>query len=618
MIIDSGGAPPPAVTAGPLDEARRAYIGGDFAKAETVALRLASDASLTRDQRIEANRILAASAMQNKHPSVSLTALEQWRTLAPGSDGSKEWRDAWGKAMRALSSHDARTRANSVYQDSSRSAQMRSIAGVILAVRQWQDGELGQSMAALENIYSSAAGAQEKAVLERRLALELHLAPSAATKLAVSAVTEENRSKFPYNIILIAALRRASQEPGTKDAALDALREISGQVQLADPSLLQTPPSESSIVIQGGAALAQPGGRVPGQPVVLALPLSGQYAALSGKITAGAQVACDEMSASGNRVSLIVVDTDQPDWPAKIDALPMNAPVVGGPLRRDDFNKAKAMGLTSRRAMFAFLPALEAGEEGRGAWRFFSGAKDQIDTLLAFTSRQGINGYAVLYPEENFGRRMAALFEERARAVGASGVVMQSYMPGDQNDWMRAVNDLLAKNRSGAAFRAVFLPDSWKNTDQIIPNFFYNNETRQALLGTSLWEQGLAGGTFVSMQYYGLAVFPGSWNAAQPTPAARRLQAGLAASGKADADYWAGLGYDFARLAAGLGVREGWTPDSVNAALQSANIDWSIAPIHWSGGVGAQQMYLFQPAANGFAPVNEADFHSAFEEAWRK
>ena len=598
---------------------RRAYTGGDFGRAETGALRLTSDSSLTREQSVEANRILAAAALQNRHPSVALTALDQWRGLASGVDDTKEWQDAWAKAMRSLSSHDARTRANTIYQDASRSAGMRSVAGVFLAVRQWQDGELGQSMVALENIYS-AAGAQDKAVLERRLALELSLAPTSASALAASAVTDGNKGAFPYCVVLIDTLHRASNNPQTGEAAQAALQALAGQSSLADPSLFQRPPGESSIVIQGAAAAPEPTGPtgpVAGQPVVLVLPLSGQHAAVAGKIMAGAQVACNELSAGGSQVSLIVIDTDQPDWVAKIDALPKNATVIGGPLRRDDYARAKSQGLTSRRALFTFLPALESGDEGRTAWRFFSGAQDQIDTLLAFTSRMGVSGYAVFYPEENFGRRMAALFEERVRAAGGGNVVSQSYVPGDQNNWMQSASALLGQNKSGRAFRAIFLPDSWKNMDQIVPNFFYYNETRQVLLGTSLWEQGLSGGNFVSTQYYNLAVFPGSWDSAQPTPAGQKLQSGLAAAGKDAADYWAGIGYDFARLSAGLGVREGWTPDSVNAALQAANISWSIAPIHWSGGAATQRMPLFQPTAGGFALVNAAEFRAAFEEAWR-
>lgn len=615
-----GGDPgriPPVVKASPLDEAKSAYTRSEFTLAETIAMRLSSDASLSEAERLEANRVLAAAALKNNHPSVALNALDQWRQISPRADMGTEWQDAWCKALRGLSSHDARTRANELYQDASRDPLIRSIAGVFLAVRQWQDGDLGQTMIALENIYTSAGSAQNKAVLERRLALELHLADASASALAAGAVTAENRGTFPYGIILIDKLRRESLRQNSRDAAIAALAELEGAVPLADPSLFRKPPAESSISIQGPAAVTAPGGPIAGQPVVLALPLSGQYASISAKIQAGAQAACNELSASGSQVTLIVVDTDQPDWIAKVDALPANAAVVGGPLRRDDFTKAKAQGLTSRRAVFSFLPGLESGDEGRTAWRFFSSAQDQVDALLSFTSRLGIRGYGVLYPQENFGRRMGTLFEERARAMGAGTIVTRAYEPGDQNSWMASVADLLSANKSGSVFKAVFLPDSWKNMDVIVPNIFYQNETRQVLMGTSLWEQGLSGASFVSMQYYNLAVFPGNWNAAHPTPAGQRLQAALLAQGKESADFWAGLGYDFARLSSSLGVGQGWNPEQVNAALQSANIDWSIAPIRWSNGVAAQQMHLFTPSASGFRPVDEAEFRAAFEDAWR-
>lgn len=615
---DSGASPPPARLS-PLDEGRAAYNKGDFGHAEAVALRLVSDSSLSRRDSTEAGRLLAASALRNNHPSVALTGLEHWRNASPGVDGHKEWQDAWCLALRALSSHDARTRANEVYQDAARSAPVRSMAGVVMAVRQWEDGELGQSMAALENIYTSAQSKTDKALIEGRLATELNRASSAAAALVASAPTPENQDRFPYSIILIDKLRRQMRDQATRTDAEAALDALSKRISLADPSLFKGPPAESSFAFQvAGQIPAIPSGPVAGRTVVLILPQGGQYASISGKIAAGAQAVCDELSASGNKVSLTVIDSDQPDWIARVDGLPGDAVVVGGPLRRDDYVKAKSQGLTSRRVMFAFLPGLEAGDEGRVAWRFFSSAKDQVDTLLAFTSRLGITGYGIFYPEENFGQRMAALFEERATAMGGARKVFKaSYAPGDSNNWMAAASKLVSANNSGTAFQAIFLPDTWKNMEAIVPNFFYYNETRQVLMGTSLWEQGLSSGASVSSQYYALAIFPGSWNAARPTPAGQKLQAGLAAAGKGPADFWAGLGADFARLSAGLNLREGWTPDGVNAALQGVSIDWSTAPVRWTGGVAAQQMLLFTPRQGGFEEVNEDTFRRAFTEAWR-
>ena len=612
--------PPPPPKLSPLDEARSTFARGDYTQAETLALRLVEGGTLSGPDGAEAGRILAASALRNNHPHVALTGLEHWRTAASGADSGKEWQDAWCKALRGLSSHDARTRANTLYQDASRSLPARSVAGVVMAVRQWQDGELGQTMPALENIYATAANSKEKAAIEGRLALELSKAGQAASALAATAVTEENRDAFPYVIINIDQLRRRLQNPNTREEAQAALNDLKDRARLAAPSLVSGPPKEGDISISAPSdTTASLPATVSGQPVVLALPLSGQFAGISSKIVAGAQAACDELSTSGGKVSLVVIDTDKPDWIAQADALSAEAAVIGGPLRPADYNTAKSAGLTSRRAMLTFLPSLDTGDEGRVAWRFFSSASDQVDTLLQFTSRLGISSYGVFYPEEKFGQRMSSLFEERARAAGAQSVITGSYDPGSQTGWMTSAKNFLTSAKGSAAFKAIFLPDSWKNMDVIVPNFFYYNETRQVLMGTSLWERGLSGNSFVSAQYYGLAVFPGAWNPGQPNSAGQKLSSRLSSSGKGSPDFWAGLGYDFARLSARLGVTQGWTPEQVNSALAGASsLDWSLAPITWSGGRASQRMFLFTPKENGFAPVDEAAFKAAFDAAWSK
>lgn len=79
--------------------------------------------------------------------------------------------------------------------------------------------------------------------------------------------------------------------------------------------------------------------------------------------------------------------------------------------------------------------------------------------------------------------------------------------------------------------------------------------------------------------------------------------------GKPDA--WVGLGYDFIRLAAGMGsMPSNWDDDTVNEKLASAqNMDWSIAPITWDeDGNASENLFLFRPTRNGFVPVNSESF----------
>ena len=133
---DEGGGAPPPLKLSPLDEGRSAFVKGDYGTAEAIALRLVADKSLSKPDSAEAGRLLTASALQNNHPRVAVTGLEHWRTAASGADGRKEWQDAWCKALRGLASHDARTRANEVYQDAARSAAVRSTTDTVFLDRE--------------------------------------------------------------------------------------------------------------------------------------------------------------------------------------------------------------------------------------------------------------------------------------------------------------------------------------------------------------------------------------------------------------------------------------------------------------------------------------------------
>jgi hypothetical protein len=595
----------PTKVLSPLDEARTAYAAGNYNRAEAVALRLVEGKSLTGIDTVEAGRILAASALNNHHPNVALTGLEHWRAAGKNADAGLEWQEAWCKALRALSSFEARTKANDLYKDAERPLIARCVAGAYMAVRQWQDGELGQTMPALENIYRSLDNDNDRKVIENRLALELGRAGPKASELAAGAVTEANSHTFPYNVVLIDKLRRQPDSPERK-AALDEMRALG---HLANPALVEGPPREGDIHISPvGSVIEATGGR----PVVVLLPMSGQYAGIAGKIAAGARVAC------GAATPLRIIDTDKPGWVAQVEALPPAAAVIGGPIRRADYTRAKSSGLLSRRVFLTFLASLDSGDEGRTAWRFFPSARDQVDALIAFAGRLGISGFGVFYPDETFGRRMSSLFAERANAAGAKDIRLESYAPDQEEGWMTAAKNFLTGSKGVAPFRAIFLPDSWKNMDVIVPNFFYYNETRHLLMGTSLWEQGLSGNPHVSMQYYKLAVFPGLWNSAQPGPSGQRLKLALEQEGK-QADFWSGLGYDFARLSSRMDIGQGWNPRGVNNSLVGASgMDWSIAPISWSAGIATEAMFLFTPSERGFAPINEAEFAAAYAEAWKK
>ena len=238
-----------------------------------------------------------------------------------------------------------------------------------------------------------------------------------------------------------------------------------------------------------------------GPCVVLALPASGPYAPISGKIGRGATLARQELAADGIKIRLETVNTEAPDWLAKLSALPPACAVVGGPLQARNYAQARSAGTVDQRAFFTFLPSLEQGDEGARAWRFFPSPQDQIDALIAFaTDGLNIRTYGAFYPSDAYGARMTGMLEQSL--AGRNMLLYKAaYDPADVSSWSTAVAPLInATQAEGSgtpvpqtAFEALFLPDSWKSMDMLTTSLLYNGEDRLVLLGTTLWEQSLSG-----------------------------------------------------------------------------------------------------------------------------
>ena len=302
---------------------------------------------------------------------------------------------------------------------------------------------------------------------------------------------------------------------------------------------------------------------VTGPCVVLALPSSGTYAPIASKVRHGAQMAQNELAASGVKMRIETVNTEAADWLQRLDALPPACAVVGGPLQARNYAQAREHGQLEKRAFFTFVPSLEQGDEGARAWRFFPSPQDQIDTLINFASTGlNIRTYGAFYPTDAYGVRMTGLMEQ---SLASHNMLLQkaSYNPADSTSWSNAVAPLInAQTPQGSktpvpqtSFEALFLPDSWKSMEMLTTSLLYNGEDRLVLLGTTLWEQSLSGKTVANADKFALAVFPGAWNQPQ---APRALQV-------PGTDFWNALGYDFVRFAVSMGLDSRLTTPQVTA-----------------------------------------------------
>ncbi len=598
-------------------QAATAWERGNMAEAERLYGVLARNADTPAEDRAPAFERLTLAALANRHPHTVLDALQQWRAFDITAPTLPAWQQAWARALMQLPLAESRRRATLIWHDEGREPSLRAQAGGVLLLH---GTELERTTLApqLTSLYQGA-DVPARQTMERGLAALLHDAPDSRVTSLVHLTGPETDRQFPWSVVLLEAARREGVLGGGQ--ASELLARIGGPGVFADPSLLSgaedVPPAPGTDPATTGAV------DMHGGCYVLALPLSGGYETFGRKVARGATAAQQELIRNGLSVEVKLLDTENPQWLDELAALPARCAAVGGPLRPDAYATAKARGLTAQRAFFTFFPQLDAQDEGVSAWRFFTAPGDQVAAMLRFARELGLSRYAVLHPEDNYGRRMNDLF---LQAAGTDVLTTAAYSTDNPKAWNDITRKLVGGYMQGktpvssAKFQAVFLPDGWDQSVGIIPYLFFHGEDRLLLMGTTLWEQALSEKQFlgektrVDTENLGLAVFPGVWNNVTPTAAAAVLIDTLAATGD-HADFWVGLGYDFVRFASAMGLTDVWTPEEVNNSIQQAqNMAWSMAPLRWNNGRASQQLFVFTPTVSGFEPADVEVFRERLDK----
>ncbi len=602
LNLNLGGSSMPQASDPLVDDAREAWDDGDMQRAENLYAK-ATKLSLPQSELTESWERFALAAARNGRPNNALDALDEWDAVLPEADSTHAWQNAWLSSIRLLSPSVAIEKSEKVWSNPNNSSNARAQAAIILMGRSWPAQKSITALPLISRYYQSKDISQKQNI-EYITSEELRYMTSANLVNLGKGVVSKADFSFPVNMILLENVRRdlpvgIQTEERLKDLNLYADTSLPQRILAIEPTTL------------GSGAAATNTGVSPSLQstcLVLALPASGNITPISTKIRNGADMAQAELANSGVNVQIQYIDTTQADWISQLQALPPQCVVVGGPLQTANYSTAKTAQLTNTRNFFTFLPALESGEEGNVAWRFFPSPQDQVNSLLAFTNEMGIRSYGSFYPQDNYGMRMNTIFSDAAQGVGAT-VYSVGYSPNDTASWTQSAANLLSPQKinsvplSTANFDAVFLPDSWKNMDLITSSFLYNGDDKQVLLGTSLWEQSLMSGvTTANTANYKLAVFPGAWNPKQ-------IPQGL--STVSNADFWTGLGYDFVRFGASLGINAQSNAAAVNTKLQTAqNMTWSMAPMSWDmTGKASQRLYLFTLTPSGITMADAVLFN---------
>ncbi len=618
-----------------MNDARYAWDLGNMERAENLYGQATKNPLLSQGEQNEAWQRYALSAAHNGRPNSALDALENWNTAVPGAENTVLWQDAWLSSMRNLSDAAKQDRAAQIWAQSTRSEDVRAMAAVLLMGRGWTGEQNMQAMPVMRAFYAKQ-DMLRKQNLERITSAEVQYITDTNLLDVNQRIIAAQDFTYPANIILLEDARRGlGLDPATLEKAKDpalyvdkalATNILTGQSVGAVTLSGNTPPSlalPAGVSAPTAQGVAQGVAQTAGQAIahtagmadmglnpnniclVLAVPHSGSVAAVSQKIRAGAEAAVGALGAQGRTVDLRHVDTAQANWVTQMQTLPLHCAVVGGPILAQNLTMAKSGGATAQRNFFAFLPSLDEQDEGTKAWRLFPSPQDQVDALIGFSRQMGIHDFGSFFPADTYGTRMNSAFANAVRA-GGGNVRSEGYVGTGPAVWNKAVQSLLNpqivnnKLLSTATFGATFMPESWKNMEGIMNSFMAHGETRQVLLGTTIWGQSLGTGPIAHAEKFSMAIFPAAFDAAK-APAA--LQS-LGTTGSLD--MWSALGYDFVQLGASLGLPNVAPASLMNTKLQVAqNIPWAMAPVLWNAqGIARQKLMMFTVSPAGVVPAD--------------
>jgi len=588
--------------AGVQERAAQAWRNENYPLSQQLYTRLLNEFELRQDQQLMAWQRLAVSSHRNQDYQTALQALDQWADLNPRALDQWKWHYIYAQALRKTRDEQEYLHyLEELYRNHDKPLDLRCEAALNLIQHYFQGREYHQAMAVLEYLYSVAETDDEKLKLEN-ISLEffenLGLQELEQVRLDMD---REKQLLFPYNVFWWTFYLEKLKDDHSRWGELrPELFEIAEQSELVhrDPWL--------GTMKQWKAELGRPASEI-----TLLLPLSGQYSSVGWKILRGAGLAHFDMQMNGMDVRIKTINTDEPKWLERLGRMDTLS-LVGGPLSRQNWEKIKEEELNSELVFLTFLPSLE--QEGVQGWRFFPSPGDQVRALLEKTIHaMGITDFAVMYPEDDFGRTFSETFMSEAQKQGARIRGMQSYPPDDPARWNQIVSSFLKTKSqqdplvgSSPSFQAVFIPDTLSRAQGLIPQFFYFDQDHLVFLGPMIWYQAYKPDT-LEQQFFSLALASGAWNSESSNPRAMSLRQSLDRTAQEKTDFWVALGYDFVRFAARIGeLPSPENPDEVNRILANNNFrDWSMAPVSWDEqGRAFQELFVFQMDREKLTPAD--------------
>lgn len=238
------------------------------------------------------------------------------------------------------------------------------------------------------------------------------------------------------------------------------------------------------------------------------LPLSGPYKIYGQRVLKGIELALNHYSAQNIEplpIKVIIKDTGSD--PVKATQAVMElyeegvAAIIGPIITAEPAAHAsQEKGIP----IITLTQKEDIADIGDYVFRNFITPKTQVKELVSYAVKElGLNRFAIIYPDDNYGTTFMNLFWDEVTAHGAKVVGVESYdsmitdfadqikklvgryysVPRDLRDYTIQPNFKVPI----VDFDAIFIPDAPKKAGLIIPQLAYYDVNDIYLLGTNLW-----------------------------------------------------------------------------------------------------------------------------------
>lgn len=267
---------------------------------------------------------------------------------------------------------------------------------------------------------------------------------------------------------------------------------------------------------------AQPaGGEV--RTVGVVLPLTGRFAkfgeeSLNGILLAGGVFEPTPPPGTSQLRFVVRDSAAMPDAAAvavtELAADPSVAAVIG-PLLADESEGAASAAEAASLPLLTLSTKEGVAGQSQHVYRFGATPRAEAEALAQYAIQvQGLKRFAVLYPEDNYGRGLRDLFVQAVQNRGATVVKTLGY-DSEERDLAVSVQELLGPPQKPAAlapFDAVFVPDTRQRGVSVAQALTARNAGNVRVLGARGWQSPelLRGGTAMEGAIFTEPFDPGS------------------------------------------------------------------------------------------------------------